>query len=547
MKIGKIGIIMVLMLLHCITARGYEPGGKYDFYHDGIYYQIIAEEETEMWVAVERGEEEYTNSLWILPEFTYNGKVCYVKWIGWDAFEACWNLTAVFIPSSVDFIHYSAFRHCPKLTTIAVVGDNPYYDSRNECNAVIERSSNTLIAGCPATIIPEDVVVIGECAFSSCDSLKSITIPDNVTEIRGGAFLLCQDLETVTISENSKLTSIGHSAFSLCSSLTSITIPKGVTLISEAAFYGCSGLRDVYCFAENAPTNGDWEGDSFESEEIKNITLHVPLSAIDSYRTTAPWSSFGKIVAIGVSVTDIVLNQTAATMVEGGTLELMANVLPEVADNSIVWSSSNESVAVVDDQGRVVAIAPGTVTITATAADDSGISSSCEIIVKKDIIGQCSTPTVAYSNGKVRLACDTEGAKFITEIVSQNEQSSEEAEFDFVPTYTFTTYATKARYENSDTVSVTLCWLECTENNEKDDDTGVLNILSQPVLIQMNNATIFVSGLSDDIEVVVYDLAGNLLGATTAIGGTAELATGLEVGSTAIVQIGNNRVKVIVK
>lgn len=546
MKIGKTGFIMILVLLHCIAARGYEIG-KYDFYHDGIYYQIIAEEETEMWVAVERGEEEYTNSLWILPEFTYNSKVCYVKWIGEYAFSDCRNLTAVFIPYSVDYIPYNAFYGCSNLTTISVVEGNPWYDSRNLCNAIISKSeNNVLIVGCSTTIIPEDVVAIGEAAFIGCGSPKSITIPDNVTEIRGGAFLNCWELESVIISESSKLTSIGFAAFSHCSSLTSITIPKGVTSISEAAFEGCWRLQDVYCYAENVPTN-EYENELFWSEEIKNTTLHVPLSAIESYKTTAPWSSFGKIVAIGVSVTDIVLNQTTATMVEGGTLGLIANVMPEVADNSIVWSSSNESVAVVDDQGRVVAIAPGTVTITATAADDSGISSSCEIIVKKDIIGQCSTPTVAYSNGKVRLACDTEGAKFITEIASQNEQSSEEAEFDFVPTYTFTTYATKARYENSDTVSVTLCWLECTENNEKDDDTGVLNILSQPVLIQMNNATIFVSGLSDDIEVVVYDLAGNLLGATTAIGGTAELATGLEVGSTAIVQIGNNRVKVIVK
>ncbi len=543
MKKVRTGLIMVLVLLYCITARGYEIG-KYDFYHDGIYYQIIGEEETEMWVAVERGEEEYTNSLWILPEFTYNGKACYVKWIGENAFSDCRDLTAVFIPYSVDYIPYNAFYGCSNLTTISVVEGNPCYDSRNDCNAIISKSeNNVLIVGCSTTIIPEDVIAIGEAAFIGCGSPKSITIPDNVTEIRGGAFSNCWELENVIISENSKLTSIGFSAFYGCSSLTSITIPKGVTSISEAAFEGCWRLQDVYCYAENIPTN-EYENGPFWSEEIKNTTLHVPLSAIESYRTTAPWSSFGKIVAIGVPVTDIVLNQTTATMVEGDTLELIANVMPEVADNSIVWSSSNESVAVVDNQGRVVAIAPGTVTITATAADDSGVSSSCEIVVKKDIVGRCATPTLIYSSGKVKVTCDTEGAVVKTKLDIENDMAYEGLEFDLIPTYTLTAYATKDQYEDSEAATLTLCWIPCDGQHMT---TEVTSIPSKPVLIQSQGGTITLNGISDDTEVAAYDLVGNQLDATTATGGAATLTTNLAKGDIIIVKIGNNSIKIAIK
>ena len=136
-----------------------------------------------------------------------------VTTIGDGAFEGCTGLTAINIPTSVTTIGNSAFTGCSSLATISVASDNPKYDSRNNCNAIIETATNTLIAGCKNTTIPKSVTVIGELAFSGCTSLTAINIPNSVT-------------------------SIGRSAFYGCSSLTNINIPNSVSSIGFEAFNG---------------------------------------------------------------------------------------------------------------------------------------------------------------------------------------------------------------------------------------------------------------------------------------------------------------------
>ncbi|MBQ6209968.1 MAG: leucine-rich repeat protein, partial [Prevotella sp.] len=72
------------------------------------------------------------------------------------------------------------------------------YDSRNNCNAIIETSTNTLISGCKNTSIPNSVTTIGDGAFHGCSGLTSITIPNSVTTIGDGAFHGCSGLTSIT-------------------------------------------------------------------------------------------------------------------------------------------------------------------------------------------------------------------------------------------------------------------------------------------------------------------------------------------------------------
>lgn len=211
--------------------------------------------------------------------------------IGYYAFSGCSGLTSITIPNSVTSIGGEAFSYCSGLTSIVVEEGNIKFDSRSNCNAIIETLSNKLIVGCQNTTIPNSVMTIGAQAFISCSGLTSITIPNGVTTIEGAAFAFCSGLTSVTIPNS--VTSIGSQTFLGCSGLTSITIPSSVASIGYQTFLGCSGLTDVYCYAENVPTTNS---DAFAYLNLGNITLHVRPASIDSYKTSAPWSDFKEIV-----------------------------------------------------------------------------------------------------------------------------------------------------------------------------------------------------------------------------------------------------------
>ena len=185
--------------------------------------------------------------------------------IGNQAFDHCTGLTSVTIGNSVTSIGNSAFANCSGLTSIEVASGNTTYDSRENCNAIIEKSTNTLIVGCKNTIIPTSVTSIGYMAFSGCSGLTSIEIPNSVTSIGARAFQICSGLTSITIPNSvtsigdytfaqcgltsvtigNSVESIGEGAFSDCSGLTSIEIPNSVTSIEDVAFSGCSGLTSI--------------------------------------------------------------------------------------------------------------------------------------------------------------------------------------------------------------------------------------------------------------------------------------------------------------
>ena len=140
------------------------------------------------------------------------------------------------------------FNDTPSLQSITVDSNNPAYDSRDNCNALIETASNTLMAGCQNTVIPTSVTSIGKSAFHQCSTLTSITIPRNVVRIGEGAFSWCKGLTTIT---------------------SHITSPFTVTNIG------------------------------FSEEVYQTATLYVPQGTKALYEATEGWKQFANIVEMG--------------------------------------------------------------------------------------------------------------------------------------------------------------------------------------------------------------------------------------------------------
>ena len=164
--------------------------------------------------------------------------------IGDSAFGGC-SITSIQIPDSVTSIGEGVFTACVNLMSITVSNGNPVYCSQDSC--LIEIRTNTLVAGCKTSIIPEGVTKIANNAFHSCEGVTSIVIPDGVTRI-------------------------GSFAFYFCTGLTGIVIPDSVTAIGDFSFTYCEGLTDVYYTG----TEQDWKSMGIESgnDFLLNATIH---------------------------------------------------------------------------------------------------------------------------------------------------------------------------------------------------------------------------------------------------------------------------------
>lgn len=163
-----------------------------------------------------------------------------------SCFQYCTNLTSVTIPNSVTRINNSAFYNvgftsftlpssvtdignqilcgCSNLTTITVESGNTTYDSRDNCNAIIETATNTLKQGCKTTIIPNTVTTIGQSAFFNFTNLTNIAIPSSVTTINNYAFERCTSLTSVTVLATTPPT-LGNGVFNNNASGRKIYVP----------------------------------------------------------------------------------------------------------------------------------------------------------------------------------------------------------------------------------------------------------------------------------------------------------------------------------
>ena len=160
------------------------------------------------------------------------------------AFFGCKSLKAITIPKSVVSIAAKGdggtFIYCESLESIVVEDGNPTYDSRDNCNAIIETSTNKLLVGCNGTSLPSSVTAIGDFAFWG-SALASFAIPNTVTEIGYGAFMDCNSLISLSVD----VPSIGESAFFSIPNLEQLNLGRSVASIGNRAFENCSSLSSL--------------------------------------------------------------------------------------------------------------------------------------------------------------------------------------------------------------------------------------------------------------------------------------------------------------
>ena len=171
------------------------------------------------------------------------------------------NIHNFYIPSSVTSIT-SLFCTHGRTQKIVVDPNNTKYDSRGNCNAVIETASNTLVCGCNNTFIPDSVTTIRSYAFAFGINKPTIIIPNSVRRIEGYVFYHIIEL-------------------------TTIVIPNSVTFIGLYTFNGCTGLTSVTCLATTPPELG-----SNVFGDTNNCPIYVPAVSVDAYKSASGWSNY---------------------------------------------------------------------------------------------------------------------------------------------------------------------------------------------------------------------------------------------------------------
>ena len=234
---------------------------KYDIYTDQNYAKVGSNTNPASPVAVN-----------IPSTVTYDGVEYPVTEIGYNAFDACNNITSVTIPSSVTMVKGYAFRNCTGLQTV------------NGASNVVTLESEAF-KGCSALTsitLPSTLTTMGDYCFRDCSSLTSISIPASVATIPYYGFYGCASLTTVTFQTNesgtTSLQSIESYAFNNCTALNNISLPSSISYMNSGVFQGCTSLTSFTI--PTSMTNIPYQ--TFDGcTSLQTVTFHDGITQIN--------------------------------------------------------------------------------------------------------------------------------------------------------------------------------------------------------------------------------------------------------------------------
>ncbi len=468
---------------------------------------------------------EYQGNVAIPAEVTYMNRTRKVTSIGNYAFRGCSGLTSVTIGSGVTSIGSGAFYDCSGLTSVT---------------------------------IPNSVTSIGHVAFYKCSGLTSVTIPNSVTSIGEDAFYNCSGLTSVTIG--SGVTSIGSGAFRGCSGLTSVTIPNSVTSIGNYAFYNCSGLTSV-TIPNSVTSIGNYA--FYNCSGLTSVTIGSGVTSIGNY---AFYNCSGLTsVTIPNSVTSI--GSGAFSDCSGLTSVTIGSGVTSIGDGAFAGVDIPTIISLIENPFTITGKTSGSRTFTQNTFNNATLYVPKGTIDKykatdgwKDFLfieegtgggdtpttQKCEKPTISYENGKLTFSSATDGAVCQYSITDTDIKAGSGNEVQLGVTYNINVYATKTGYEQSETATATLCWIDVEPKTE-----GIINEISNisanAVLIQSESGNVKVQGVDDGTPISVYSINGTQAGSAISQSGAATINTNLQPGSIAIVKIGQKSVKVVIK
>ena len=341
--------------------------------------------------------------------------------IGAAAFGSLENLKSISLPSSLEKIGDYAIAACTSLTTLTIP----------ENVSEIGIWAFTGLWSLKELNIPGSVEKISDYAFAGCNALEKLTINSGTKEIGKYAFTGCTSITELTLPEG--LETVDEYAFNDCEVISTLTLPASIKSIGVSAFNNC-GIKSVYFLGTqtqwDAVTKGENNeslkkvytgnlisydangGESAPEKQIKQygkalkLSTDVPMrehytflgwaasktAASAQYKSGASYTKNADITLYAVwkpiLITKITVTPSTYELTGSTTLALGYSVLPETAADAVTWKSSNEKIAVVDENGVVTTTgtAYGTVTITATAKDSGKKTGKCTLTVKSPLI-----------------------------------------------------------------------------------------------------------------------------------------------------------------
>jgi len=358
-----------------------------------------------------------------------------------------------------------------------------------------------------------NVTKLSRDAFYNCKSLTEVVLPNTIIEIGNDCFYDCTSLNKADLPDN--IETIREGAFTN-TKIKTVKFPKTLKSLGFYSYYGCSELNSVYIdCSPNITSGSNREGVFFKSDNIKEVIFGEEVSQI---LTNRYWDFGEKISTITVKNPEPPRKKNYdGSQLFGNNIYLNTKlIVPKNCKQKYSEAEEWKNFFVIEEK------------------DFGGSSNRCE------------KPQIYYSNGMLSYTCATAGASFVSTITDTDVNTHNGSSLRLSATYNISVYATKDGYDNSETATATLCWIDVAPKTEGITNS-VATVRAMSIMIQNSDGQLTISGVDDGTPINVYNINGIQEGSSISRNGSAMVNTNLTIGSVAIVKIGDKSIKVVLK